>query len=192
MYRDGYTCVVLHPHICLHSPTSTREDFQRSNTCVQTSFASFSSSFSLFLSSSLGISPFLPFLLFLLLCVLSSLSFFRDSDPLTKANYAASIPIQRAILGSTLRGEYNPDSLSYYNEKEESSKLYPFYSTTSYGSKDVLLAYEMNGRPLPIDHGFPLRVLVPGAVGARSVKWLKRIILSVHESPSHWQQQDYK
>ncbi|PHJ24997.1 sulfite oxidase [Cystoisospora suis] len=116
----------------------------------------------------------------------------HDSDPLTKTNYAASIPIQRAILGSTLRGESNPDSLSYYNEKEESSKLYPFYSTTSYGSKDVLLAYEMNGRPLPIDHGFPLRALVPGAVGARSVKWLKRIVLSSRESPSHWQQQDYK
>lgn len=37
---------------------------------------------------------------------------------------------------------------------------------------DVLLAYEMNGQPIPRDHGFPIRVIVPGTVGARNVKWL--------------------
>lgn len=37
---------------------------------------------------------------------------------------------------------------------------------------DVLLAYEMNGQPIPRDHGFPIRVIVPGVVGARNVKWL--------------------
>ena len=37
---------------------------------------------------------------------------------------------------------------------------------------DVLLAYEMNGEPIPLDHGFPVRVIVPGVVGARNVKWL--------------------
>ena len=34
---------------------------------------------------------------------------------------------------------------------------------------DVLLAWEMNGEPLPRDHGYPLRVLVPGHVGVRQV-----------------------
>jgi sulfite oxidase len=34
----------------------------------------------------------------------------------------------------------------------------------------VLLAFQMNGEELPRDHGFPLRVIVPGVVGARSVK----------------------
>jgi sulfite oxidase len=56
----------------------------------------------------------------------------------------------------------------------------------------VLLAYEMNGKSLPIDHGFPVRVVVPGVTGARSVKWLSRIIASKEESHSHWQQADYK
>lgn len=39
---------------------------------------------------------------------------------------------------------------------------------------DVLLAYAMNGVPLPLDHGFPVRVVVPGVAGCRSVKWVSR------------------
>lgn len=50
----------------------------------------------------------------------------------------------------------------------------------------------MNGEPLPRDHGFPLRVVAPGVVGARNVKWLGKIVLSEKESDSHWQQRDYK
>lgn len=57
---------------------------------------------------------------------------------------------------------------------------------------DVLLAYEMNGKPLTRDHGYPLRVIVPGVVGARNVKWVSRIIVSDKESDSLWQQKDYK
>ncbi|XP_019867605.2 sulfite oxidase, mitochondrial isoform X2 [Aethina tumida] len=57
---------------------------------------------------------------------------------------------------------------------------------------DVLLAYEMNGVPIPRDHGFPVRVIVPGVVGARNVKWLTKVIVSEKESDSHWQQNDYK
>lgn len=57
---------------------------------------------------------------------------------------------------------------------------------------DVILAWEMNGQELPRDHGFPLRVVVPGIVGARNVKWLKKIILSHEESRSQFQRNDYK
>jgi len=59
-------------------------------------------------------------------------------------------------------------------------------------SGDVILAYEMNGQDLPRDHGYPLRVVATGIVGARNVKWLKRIVLSPEESHSHWQRSDYK
>lgn len=58
--------------------------------------------------------------------------------------------------------------------------------------KDVLLAFEMNGEAIPRDHGYPIRVVVPGTVGARNVKFLHRIILAGEESPSFWQQRDYK
>ena len=59
-------------------------------------------------------------------------------------------------------------------------------------NSEVLLAYKMNGEEIPIDHGYPLRVVVPGTVGARSVKWLSRVILSNEESHSLWQRRDYK
>jgi sulfite oxidase len=57
---------------------------------------------------------------------------------------------------------------------------------------DVLLAYEMNGAPLPPDHGAPVRALVPGVTAARSVKWLTRVLASPEECQSHWQQRDYR
>ncbi|XP_066114555.1 sulfite oxidase, mitochondrial [Saccopteryx bilineata] len=57
---------------------------------------------------------------------------------------------------------------------------------------EVLLAYEMNGQPLPRDHGFPVRVVVPGVVGARHVKWLGKVSVEPEESYSHWQRRDYK
>lgn len=42
-------------------------------------------------------------------------------------------------------------------------------------NEDVLLAYEMNGQPLPAAHGFPLRLIVPDWYGMASVKWLRSI-----------------
>ena len=44
--------------------------------------------------------------------------------------------------------------------------------------EDTLVALRMNGQPLPPDHGFPARVVVPGWVGTYSIKWLSRIIVS--------------
>ncbi|KAG2183871.1 hypothetical protein INT44_008882 [Umbelopsis vinacea] len=57
---------------------------------------------------------------------------------------------------------------------------------------DVLLAYEMNGKALTRDHGYPIRVVVPGYIGARSVKYLKTITIQNHESDAYFQQRDYK
>ena len=48
---------------------------------------------------------------------------------------------------------------------------------------DTLLAYALNGEPLTRDHGYPLRAVIPGWVGASNIKWLGRIVVS---SEKHW------
>jgi sulfite oxidase len=52
---------------------------------------------------------------------------------------------------------------------------------------DVILAYEMNGEPISRDHGYPLRMIVPGYAAVRNVKWLSKIQLSEEESEGPWQ-----
>eukprot|EP01039_Chlorochromonas_danica_P000025 gene25-28_t len=52
---------------------------------------------------------------------------------------------------------------------------------------DVVIAYEMNDEPLNAAHGFPLRIVVPGHVGVRNVKWANKIRLSGEEAHGPWQ-----
>lgn len=63
------------------------------------------------------------------------------------------------------------------------------------GSNDdlgALLVYKMNGETLAPDHGYPLRTVVPGYIGARSVKWLSKIVVSDRTSPNHYLATAYK
>ncbi len=57
---------------------------------------------------------------------------------------------------------------------------------------DVLLAYEMNGAPLPPDHGFPVRLVVPGWIGVASIKWLGRIEVADRPLYSYWNTTQYR
>lgn len=56
---------------------------------------------------------------------------------------------------------------------------------------DTLLVYAMNGQPLPPDHGFPLRVLVPGWVGIAHIKWVGRIEVSEQPLYSEYNTKKY-
>jgi len=55
----------------------------------------------------------------------------------------------------------------------------------------VLVAYEMNGEPIPYDHGKPVRAMIAGHAGCRSCKWLHKIVLSDKESTKPWQDKSY-
>ena len=57
---------------------------------------------------------------------------------------------------------------------------------------DVLLAYELNGVPLPPQHGFPLRLLVPGWYGMTNVKWLTRVTLISEPFTGYQQARGYR
>ena len=57
---------------------------------------------------------------------------------------------------------------------------------------EVLLAWAMNGEPLPAVHGAPLRVVVPGYIGARSVKWLESIELRADPCDGYFQHVIYR
>ena len=57
---------------------------------------------------------------------------------------------------------------------------------------ETIVALEMNGRPLSREHGFPARTVVPGYIGARSVKWLGRIVVSERSSDNNFVARDYK
>jgi DMSO/TMAO reductase YedYZ molybdopterin-dependent catalytic subunit len=56
---------------------------------------------------------------------------------------------------------------------------------------DVLLAYAMNGQDLTLDHGYPVRAVVPGHYGMASVKWLTDIIATAQPFQGYWQTSDY-
>jgi hypothetical protein len=71
-----------------------------------------------------------------------------------------------------------------------------FYAADGYSSSitldyadndDVILAYEMNGETLPVDHGRPLRLVAPGKFGYKWVKWITHIEVIGHDYRGFWE-----
>lgn len=58
--------------------------------------------------------------------------------------------------------------------------------------EDALLAWELNGQPIPLAHGGPLRLIVPGYTGVNSVKYVKRLAFTEVESDANIQQTNYR
>ena len=56
---------------------------------------------------------------------------------------------------------------------------------------DVMLAYEMDGQPLPRPHGAPVRVVIPEMYGYKNVKWVERITVGARAEPGYWEQRGY-
>ena len=56
---------------------------------------------------------------------------------------------------------------------------------------DVILAYEMNGEPLPKDHGFPLRLVCPRFYGYKWIKWLTYINVTTIDYRGFWENRGY-
>jgi sulfite oxidase len=57
---------------------------------------------------------------------------------------------------------------------------------------ETLLALEMNGEPLPVVHGAPLRLVAPGYIGARSVKWMASIVVRSDDSENYFNDYAYQ
>jgi DMSO/TMAO reductase YedYZ molybdopterin-dependent catalytic subunit len=56
---------------------------------------------------------------------------------------------------------------------------------------DVMLAYEMDGGPLPQEHGAPVRVVIPEMYGYKNVKWVQQITLVPRQGAGYWEQRGY-
>jgi DMSO/TMAO reductase YedYZ molybdopterin-dependent catalytic subunit len=73
-----------------------------------------------------------------------------------------------------------------YYQSYHDEKLPPFQSSLALsqvleqppGQMPVILAYKMNGQVIPASHGGPVRMVVPGSYGSKSIKWLRRVVLT--------------
>jgi DMSO/TMAO reductase YedYZ molybdopterin-dependent catalytic subunit len=70
----------------------------------------------------------------------------------------------------------------------------PYVDTLTLGQAelhDVMLAYEMDGKPLAREHGAPVRVVIPEMYGYKGVKWVERIQVGKVAEPGYWEQRGY-
>lgn len=56
---------------------------------------------------------------------------------------------------------------------------------------EILVAYDLNGSPIPTAHGYPARILIPGRYGMKGPKWLDTITLTDQEAHGYWEQQGW-
>jgi DMSO/TMAO reductase YedYZ molybdopterin-dependent catalytic subunit len=71
---------------------------------------------------------------------------------------------------------------------DDYSDSFPLEKAMAHGT---ILAYRMNGVPLPKDHGFPARVIVPGIYGMKNVKWLTGLELADYDYKGYWEKKGW-
>lgn len=105
------------------------------------------------------------------------------------------VPLRALLAAAEVIAEAQHVAFLSMDETQPEQEKFPFGSSIPLEKAmqpEVLLAYEMNGQLLAPAHGFPLRVLVPGYIGARSVKWLAQITVQQQPSDNYFQQREYK
>lgn len=85
--------------------------------------------------------------------------------------------------------DHGPDEVAGDPKEVTYERSLPMAKATH---QDTLLAYEMNGEPLPAPHGYPVRLLVPGWYGMTSIKWLVGIHVLDHEFKGFYQIERYQ
>jgi sulfane dehydrogenase subunit SoxC len=90
------------------------------------------------------------------------------------------VPLGAVLERARLKRELPRDILNVLIEGLDSVKVNRPISVAKAMEEDTLLAYAMNGEPLPADHGSPVRAIVPGWVGINNVKWVGRIEVRDH------------
>jgi DMSO/TMAO reductase YedYZ molybdopterin-dependent catalytic subunit len=94
---------------------------------------------------------------------------------------ACEIVLEGADRGTPAEPPIPPGPISYARSLPRDKALGP----------EVLIAYRMNGHDLPLDHGFPVRAIVPGHYGMASVKWMTHIHAVREPFRGYWQTSDY-
>jgi DMSO/TMAO reductase YedYZ molybdopterin-dependent catalytic subunit len=94
---------------------------------------------------------------------------------------ACEIVLEGADRGTPKEPPVPPNPISYARSLRRDKAL----------RGEVLVAYQMNGRDLTPDHGFPVRAIVPGHYGMASVKWLTKIEAVREPFRGYWQTSDY-
>ena len=94
---------------------------------------------------------------------------------------ACEIVLEGADRGTPAEEPIPPEPISYAWGVPRAKAIRP----------EVLIAYQMNGRDLPRDHGFPVRAIVPGHYGMASVKWLTGIHVVREPFHGYWLTSDY-
>jgi sulfane dehydrogenase subunit SoxC len=85
------------------------------------------------------------------------------------------VPLGAVLDLARVRRDTPRDILNVLVEGLDSVKVNRPLSLAKAFEDDTLLAYAMNGEPIPPDHGFPVRAIVPGWVGINNIKWAGRV-----------------
>ena len=94
---------------------------------------------------------------------------------------ACEIVLEGSDRGTPKEEPVPPDPISYSRSLPRDKAI----------QREVLIAYQMNGRDLPLHHGYPVRAVVPGHYGMASVKWLTHIQAVREPFRGYWQTSDY-